>query len=225
MSPLRNPLPPPPKDIYDTTPYRTLLNLPQNASLFTANISAGQSPSRSKTGLFGRKKSHKGLFRSLSSRKHEEPEVRIVPVLIGQSDASGSSYPSGAQPAASGSGMAHMPMSNPGYPAPQPGVAQAPILPVPAAPGPAAPSALRFDQASAYGGFMNHSPHRVMYQNKTYPTATHLHEAMKYMTNRPDIAEQIRLCKDVKDVYPMSANYQQYQRTDWSQVFLTVVCG
>lgn len=69
---------------------------------------------------------------------------------------------------------------------------------------------------------MNHSTHRVLYQNKTYPSATHLHEAMKYLENRPDIAERIRIT-DINEVYPLSASYQKYQRPDWTQVFLSAV--
>jgi len=67
---------------------------------------------------------------------------------------------------------------------------------------------------------MNHSPHRVIHQNKIYPSATNLHEAMKYLDRRPEVAEMIRSCNNIPEVYPLSAHYQQYQREDWSEVFL-----
>jgi hypothetical protein len=70
---------------------------------------------------------------------------------------------------------------------------------------------------------MNHSAHRVLYQNQIYPSATHLHEAMKYLDHRPDIAERIRQCPNPADVYPLSAEYQKHQRPDWSQVYLQLV--
>lgn len=86
------------------------------------------------------------------------------------------------------------------------------------------PSIVRFNQQGTYAGFMNHSAHRVLFKNQTYPSATHLHEAMKYLEHRPDLAENIRNCRDVKEVYPLSARYQQFQRSDWVQVFLQLVC-
>jgi predicted NAD-dependent protein-ADP-ribosyltransferase YbiA (DUF1768 family) len=87
------------------------------------------------------------------------------------------------------------------------------------------PSIVRFNQQGTYAGFMNHSAHRVLYRNQTYPSATHLHEALKYLEHRPDLAENIRNCRDVKEVYPLSAKYQQFQRPDWGELFLGLVCS
>ena len=85
------------------------------------------------------------------------------------------------------------------------------------------PSIVRFNHQSAYAGFMNHSAHRVLFRNQTYLSAAHLHEAFKYLEHRPDLAENIRNCRDVKEVYPLSARYQRFQRPDWAQVFLQLV--
>ncbi|KAF9059367.1 hypothetical protein BDP27DRAFT_1143168, partial [Rhodocollybia butyracea] len=80
---------------------------------------------------------------------------------------------------------------------------------------------LIFTQSSQqYQGFFPHSPHRIMYQNTTYPTATHLHEALKYLPSHPTIADQIRLCLNLAAVYPLSTANQKYVRTDWGAVFL-----
>ncbi|TFK43959.1 DUF1768-domain-containing protein, partial [Crucibulum laeve] len=94
----------------------------------------------------------------------------------------------------------------------------------PAPISPSAEGAIRFDQNDMrYIGFMNHSPHRVMYLNKTYPTATHLFEALKFLEGHPRIAEEIRTVQDVHQVYPKSARYQQYERRDWGMVFLQMM--
>ncbi|KAJ3734614.1 hypothetical protein DFJ43DRAFT_137205 [Lentinula guzmanii] len=80
---------------------------------------------------------------------------------------------------------------------------------------------LIFTQFSpSYQGFFPHSPHRVMYNNAIYPTATHLHEALKYLPSHPTIAAQIRLCVNLNDVYPLSAANTGYVRPDWGNIFL-----
>jgi hypothetical protein len=72
-------------------------------------------------------------------------------------------------------------------------------------------------------GFMNHSPHRVLYGGKTYPSALHLHEAMKFIDHRADLAERIRSVPRAHEVYPLSASFQKHVRSDWSGVFLAKV--
>ncbi|KAH7912929.1 hypothetical protein BJ138DRAFT_1003358 [Hygrophoropsis aurantiaca] len=78
---------------------------------------------------------------------------------------------------------------------------------------------IKFDHTGELGGFVNHSRHRVLYKNKQYPTALHLLEAMKFM-HHPDLAERIRTCDDVLDMYPLSASLQEHVRGDWGHVFL-----
>ena len=70
---------------------------------------------------------------------------------------------------------------------------------------------------------MNHSPHRVIWNGLMYPTAFHLHEALKFLDLRPDIAEQIRKCANIQDVYPLSVKYVEFQRPDWGDQFLLTV--
>ncbi|KXN81846.1 Swarming motility protein YbiA [Leucoagaricus sp. SymC.cos] len=80
-------------------------------------------------------------------------------------------------------------------------------------------SVFEFNHASL-PDFLNHSPHRVMYQNKIYPSAMHLHEAMKFMEHKPELAESIRMCQDVEEVYPLTAKLQAWVRPDWGAVFV-----
>jgi ribA/ribD-fused uncharacterized protein len=71
---------------------------------------------------------------------------------------------------------------------------------------------------------LNHSPHRVLYQNRTWPTATHLYEALKYLPHRPELADAIYAVTSVADVYPLSATFQQSAvRPDWGNVYLSVM--
>ncbi|KAF8547014.1 DUF1768-domain-containing protein [Imleria badia] len=86
-------------------------------------------------------------------------------------------------------------------------------------PTPSVGPPVKFDHTGDYAGFVNHSPHRVMYKNKMYPTALHLLEAMKF-THQPALQERIRTCRDVNDMYPLSASFQEHVRSDWGQVFL-----
>ena len=316
-TPIGNPLPPPPRDLYDMTPYKSLLALPQSTALLTATYGA-QPPTQPMPILASgapatqtqpqRKKG--GLFRAFSSRRHSTSNsnadsvpprttVQYIPVFVpqqaGQASATGAL---GASASASMSNLGHG-GSNLGHGGSNHGhggsnhdhrgsnhghgggghnsqsgtstTASTPVTPTPtsafgsgfptgnstrgfptggtaglasagltsAAAGPSSaanhrpasmasshrpPSVVRFNQQGTYAGFMNHSAHRVLYKNQTYPSATHLHEALKYLEHRPDLAENIRNCRDVKEVYPLSARYQQFQRPDWGQVFLQLVC-
>jgi predicted NAD-dependent protein-ADP-ribosyltransferase YbiA (DUF1768 family) len=83
---------------------------------------------------------------------------------------------------------------------------------------------IRFDHTSDHAVFVNHSHHRVVYKNKMYPMALHLLEAIKF-THQPAMQERIRACKDVNDMYPLSASLQEHIRSDWGQVFLKTVRG
>lgn len=66
---------------------------------------------------------------------------------------------------------------------------------------------------------MNHSPHRVVFEDREYPTATHLFEAMKFMPDHPELAEAIRLTKDPIDAYFLSADSASLARADWYETW------
>jgi hypothetical protein len=203
-APLRNPLPPPPRDLYESSPYKSLLTLPQTAALLTTEFT---------TKLKEEKKPRKGLFRAFSSRKREKEEAKdsglhVFPIVINN-------------PPASHNNMPPMPPIPPlhqgGVPGPSSSHSRVP------AHFPNDPEAIRYNEDTDYSSFMNHSPHRIFYNDKEWPTATHLVEAQKYLPSHPQIAEEIRLCGDIAHVYPISANYQQYQNPTWSQNHLEVV--
>ncbi|KDR84174.1 hypothetical protein GALMADRAFT_236867 [Galerina marginata CBS 339.88] len=262
VTPLRNPLPPPPRDLYEMTPYKSLLTLPQTTALLTATYGPQQ---LSNTALamqpsVKRKKSVKGLFRAFSKRdKNKEPEqprVQFIPVFVAPKD---QQQPISRTHSRSQSDTLHRSMSQ--HSRRPPSLALGPnnvtpqhtghlptgtsglatggtyfspnsprsstssedsIQPVP--PIPSSPPAVRFNQETfEYNSFLNHSPHRVLFRNQIYPTAMHLYEALKFIDHRPDIAEAIRNCNDVSDVYPLAAKYQDLQRTDWPSLHVDMM--
>jgi ribA/ribD-fused uncharacterized protein len=86
-------------------------------------------------------------------------------------------------------------------------------------------SPVRFDHSSHLSCFMNHTSHPIQYHdNHVYPTALHLHEALKFLPDRPDLAERIRAVPAVQDVYPLSARFQRHVSPEWSRVYLARVC-
>ncbi|KAG1801949.1 uncharacterized protein BJ212DRAFT_1398266 [Suillus subaureus] len=216
MAMRRNPLPSPPRDIWNTTPYRQVLQeLPKDITLSLnvehmeemENMLAQPAGPISRLGnLFGssskrKGKSRKGLFRAFSTsgsdsesggRHHRSNTVTsfVIPPTA--------AVPHGIN-AYTGSGA---PLQ--GMPAPDRG------------------PPVKFDHTGELSGFVNHSQHRVLYKNKMYPTAMHLLEAMKF-TEHPNLQERIRTCTDVGDMYPLSASFQDHVRPDWGQVFLKIM--
>lgn len=213
MATRRNPLPSPPRDIWDTTPYRQVLQeLPKDITL-SLNVEHMQEmedmlaqpagPVSRLGSLFGssskrKGKSRKGLFRAFSTsgsdsesggRHHRSNTVTsfVIPPTAAMPHGINTYTGSGAPPQT-------MPVPDRGPP-------------------------VKFDHTGELSGFVNHSQHRVLYKNKMYPTAMHLLEAMKF-TEHPNLQECIRKCADVGDMYPLSASFQDHVRPDWGQVFL-----
>ncbi|KAG6846577.1 hypothetical protein H0H93_013113, partial [Arthromyces matolae] len=66
---------------------------------------------------------------------------------------------------------------------------------IPTIPTTPTPPPIYFNQSTPYSGFLNHSPYTVSYERTTYPTATHLIEAMKFLPETEEnkgVAEMIR---------------------------------
>lgn len=252
-TPLSNPLPPPPRDLYEMTPYKSLLSLPQTTALLTATY--GPQTSGAQLGMqptAQRKKAGKsGLFRAFSKREKKEPDLgqpqtQFIPVFV-------SSTPDETKPSTQAAianlvrsqsqqtrvtSLPPMPVtpntgglrnvqasphsaythSSGGNSSSQDSVE--PIPPVP--PMPMTAPTLHFDQKGLLSTFLTHSPHRVLYEGKIYPTALHLHEALKFLNHRPDIAEMIRNCS-VAEVYPLAAKFQALVRPDWNSRFIEFV--
>ncbi|KAG2155149.1 uncharacterized protein EDB93DRAFT_1248103 [Suillus bovinus] len=222
MATRQNPLPSPPKDIWNTTPYRQVLQeLPKDITLSfnvehiteMEDMLAQPAGPISRLGkLFGssskrKGKSRKGLFRTFStsgsdseSGAHHQHQHQHHHHHRSNTVTSFVIPPTAAVPhgyAGSGAPPQAMPVPDRGPP-------------------------IRFDHTGELSGFVNHSPHRVLYKNKMYPTAMHLLEAMKF-TEHPTLQERIRKCTDVGDMYPLSAGFQDHVRPDWGQVFLRIV--
>ncbi|KAL4081358.1 DUF1768-domain-containing protein [Scleroderma yunnanense] len=96
------------------------------------------------------------------------------------------------------------------------------VIPPPPVPESERPPPIKFNHLGDLGGFVNHSRHRILYRNKTYPSAVHLLESMKFV-DKPDIAERIRLALDADEVYRLSTQYHEHVRPDWGHVFLKVL--
>ncbi|KAJ7743176.1 hypothetical protein B0H16DRAFT_1562120 [Mycena metata] len=222
-SPLANPLPAPPRDLYELSPYNTLLNLPQTTALLTAAYTqqGGLPPS------YGRRRGTRtgGLLRALTGRGRKEEDVHFVPVFInGQRQPATSSS---QQPPAGGLGV-------PG-PAPRPADPTPVILQDPPFPVPRqnlsdgsfmSPAPIRFNGSTPpYNAFLNYSPHRIVYNDIEYPSAMHLHEAMRFLPNDPTLAQRIRSCPDGAQVHPLSEqlarDYPASTRSDWPTAYLS----
>jgi hypothetical protein len=227
-TPLRNPLPPPPQDLYETSPYRSLLrDLPRNADLLSrSNSTSAVSLNPDRGGFFGRKKSKRGgLFHSLStggsSRRPHEPINFPGGYYSGQPVNPVEPVDPVSNEDVTASAPVFVP---PPPPVPQPSTSTSvPTTSVLTQPQTSVPP-VRFNNTGSLAGFLNHAPYRVLYNNQTYPTATHLYEALKFIGHRHDLAEKIRKVKAVHEVYPLSSSFQKHARRDWGSVFLQTVC-
>ena len=252
-TPLKNPLPPPPRDLYEMSPYKSLLTLPQTTALLTTTYGP-QFGTVAPLASNGPAKGKKSIFRAFSRKeKKPQPDPKnpvFIPVFLPDSAQSHpqqfSTQRSSTQPSQNdaavqnrprfqpqqrpfaGAGPNDMPTAEPttgGTFQPQTDsssvLSEALSLPIP--PRPTDPPTIKFDQIGSYTQFMNHSPHRVVWKGLPYPTALHLHEALRFLDHRPDIAEQIRRCGSVHEVYPLTAKYADQQRPDWGEQFLPLV--
>ncbi|KAJ7722006.1 hypothetical protein B0H16DRAFT_1334929, partial [Mycena metata] len=70
-----------------------------------------------------------------------------------------------------------------------------------------------------YHPFRTRSAHRVKYNGKEYPTAEHLFQALKYLDNRPDIAERIRTISQAPNkAFRYSMTQLKHQHPDWDRI-------
>ncbi|KAI0313133.1 DUF1768-domain-containing protein [Amylostereum chailletii] len=82
---------------------------------------------------------------------------------------------------------------------------------------------LRFTGYGTYNVLLHTSDHKVLYEGELYPTAMHLFEAMKFMHNRPDIADEIRCTPSPYDALEVSKRHDDRVRPDWDQVALSIM--
>ncbi|KAJ7126623.1 hypothetical protein C8R43DRAFT_1028645 [Mycena crocata] len=227
--PLANPLPTPPRDLYELSPYNTLLNLPQTTALLTAAYTQqGGLPPPS----YGRRSGGRsgGLLRALTGRRRKEEDVHFVPVFInGQPP----TLPPQQQPGANVGASAPVPVAaGPAVVPPSPAMLHDPPqqfpVPQPAFGDRQEPFVVRFSGSTPqYHAFLNYSPHAVMYHDVRYPSAMHLHEAMKYLPHNPGFAERIRSCLDFSTLQhltdELARTYPDAIRADWGTQYLPLM--
>ncbi|KAI8989892.1 hypothetical protein BD414DRAFT_485450 [Trametes punicea] len=124
-------------------------------------------------------------------------------------------YPPGVAPSAS------QPYPPPGARAPSPARMRMPT-PQPAPP-PAPPRPIRIDRTNEYAGLLHTSLHKVHYDHKSYPTALHLLEALRFLPAHPDYAEQVRRCGTPEEATAIASNCRHLWRPDWEAVFENLV--
>ncbi|KAJ6591820.1 hypothetical protein DFH09DRAFT_1138010 [Mycena vulgaris] len=227
--PLANPLPTPPRDLYELSPYNTLLNLPQTTALLTAAYTQQGGVPQS----YGRRRGSRsgGLLRALTGRGRKEEDVHFVPVFINGGPPPSNSVPQ-QQPGAGlgapapvaqnfiGAAPSMISQDMPQFPVPQQAFSDSQQQPFVAPPAP-----IRFSGSTPqYLAFLNYSPHPIVYRDAEYPSAMHLHEAMKYLPNNPSFAELIRVCPDISAVHPLSEDLTRKApnsvRSDWGSAYL-----
>ncbi|KAG6887753.1 hypothetical protein C0992_010854, partial [Termitomyces sp. T32_za158] len=190
----RNPLPKLPVDVFATTPYKQLLELPElpvwpaKPSVVHDDHHEAQRPPQQpqpqpqpqKRSIFLRRKSNPPL----------PPPAIVVPT----------------NPLASAT-----PAGNRGPPPPPPPRWNPP------------PPPIFFNQDTEYAGFLNHSPHSVSFERVTYPTAAHLIEATKFLpetAHNEGVAQLIRGCADLADVYRISHAHRAAQNDEDGEAYM-----
>lgn len=252
ITPPHNPLPTPPKNLFELSPYIHLLqdlkrpidesslrrshtvHLSQSTPVYTAMPQYAAPPQH---GMQPDRKHKKGgLFRTLSARLGRRRHY------TDSDDSDDPSRPAGAygaapmmQPIPEGSAFMYasvLPNVNPS-PAPggmgaTPGVSPMP-MPAPS-PGPPSrpvtprPPPIRIEHNSPYGNLLPSSQHRVIWNRKRYPTATHLFEAFKFLDHKPELAETVRTCSNnPNQASTIAASLGEHVRRDWDNVVVQLV--
>ncbi|KAG6335895.1 hypothetical protein ID866_3204 [Astraeus odoratus] len=196
-----NPLPTPPADIWERTPYRQVLdNLPRDVSQILSVENAERVPMEIPAPPPAH---HPSLLGSLFGSRKDKGKSRSRGGLL-RSHSTARTEMHGDPGPSSRHGHHRVPTVTNIVIPPEDGARAPPI---------------KFNHIGDLGGFVNHSPHRILFRNKTYPSALHLLEAMKFV-DKPDIAERIRLALDANEVYRLSTQYHEHVRPDWGQMLL-----
>ena len=79
---------------------------------------------------------------------------------------------------------------------------------------------LQIGPYSFSGDLLLGSPHPVLYQGESYPTAAHLYQAMKYLPDRPHLAQffQTRPATEGTDLPYTYPQYNVWKRGDWDTI-------
>ncbi|KAH9833802.1 uncharacterized protein C8Q71DRAFT_725553 [Rhodofomes roseus] len=225
----QNPLPRPPRDIFDSTPYIRLLDelrrpidndtLKRNLTVKTMQTQAVNMPMMGPAFPSGsgsrrhERKHRKGLFNVFGRRNRNEDDEDIVSPMQAQP----MFYPT--MPAQQPYAAPQMTQVDPGVGAP-PAMMYAPSrepTPIPMREPTPVPR-VTVNRQNEFASLIPSSPVRVHYHHKSYPTAFHLHEALKFMEHMPEIAERIRTCRTVNEAREISITNDDYVRNDWEHV-------
>ncbi|EMD40329.1 hypothetical protein CERSUDRAFT_91044 [Gelatoporia subvermispora B] len=244
VSVLANPLPEPPKDLFESPEYLALIDelrrpLPHADGALRRNYTA---PPLSASGRFysggsgaSREKKRRGLFGSLrfgSRRERERDQDGYAPAYtpvyggdpVMQRLPDGGTayvYPPAATPV-----MPTIPGSPSGMSVPGVVPMLGPEPPRGPSPGPARsttpsslrPAVIRVNDHNDYSALLHLAPYAVQYAGARWPTAFHLLEGLKFMDGHPEIAEAIRACRTPEDVRNTSESWGGAARQDWGQV-------
>lgn len=82
-----------------------------------------------------------------------------------------------------------------------------------------------FHQNLPYYQFTNFAIYNVRYQDKIYPTAEHLFQAMKFMKDNKKVAEAIRNLPTAREAFDRGHANKLFVRKDWESVKVKKVCS
>ncbi|EPS93928.1 hypothetical protein FOMPIDRAFT_1135208 [Fomitopsis schrenkii] len=75
-----------------------------------------------------------------------------------------------------------------------------------------------YDQHDPYYEFTIFSPHPIEWEGHTYPTAEHLFQAHKFITDHPDLVTRIRHLHSPREALEEAGRLRRLQRSDWFDV-------
>ncbi|KAI5824731.1 hypothetical protein K523DRAFT_284491 [Schizophyllum commune Tattone D] len=194
-----NPLPDPPRDLYEFSPWKRLVGLPTTEFLMREgwqrpDVDAQLPPDH--------EHKHGGFLRAFGKKNKRSKNgsdaggVRYVPVFPDRIQEDAGAMGAGGSTSGHGHTRSH---SDPpdlenltrgwthNFVQPRPGGAPTTGGAVP----PPGRAAIYFTQSAPYPGWMQHSPHRVLYNGIEWPTAHHLYESFRF-EGREDIQRMIR---------------------------------
>ncbi|KAI0717962.1 hypothetical protein C8Q72DRAFT_154733 [Fomitopsis betulina] len=222
--PSHNPLPRPPRDLFESTPYIRLLDelrrpidnetLKRNLAVKTVQTQAINVPFFPSGGSGARRerRHRKGLF-SVFGRRHrdDDQDQDLVSPMSAQVF-----YPTApTQPMYSAAPQMTQVDSGGRFPSATMPVPSRGPTPVPVREHTPAPPAVRVHRRNEFSGLIPSSEHIVRWNHKSYPTAFHLHEALKFMEHSPEVAEEIRHCPTVEEARDVAIANQHLIPDDW----------
>lgn len=63
--------------------------------------------------------------------------------------------------------------------------------------------------------FDNFAPFQVEWRGKLYPTSEHAYQAAHFVKTKPDLAEEIRLCRSPREASDVANAHSEHEDPDW----------